>query len=521
MEIMDRRNLINRALARRLRPFAVALLAGGLALPGSAGADEVGAPDAGPLTLASARSYSYSAPGQILLPAATSAEDAMQQLDLERGKSLFVRTDYTVKRVSVGNPDVLDVVVLSTRELQFVAKKIGATNVVLWDPSGAPQAAIDVHVGTPHSQVESELQRVLGNPDIKVDSAGSSIVLKGTVATTVELEKALAVANGFFAESEGHVINLLDVGGNHQVMLEVIVAEMSRRLGREFGTNFRVFIESDGKTFEFLNLLSGMSSPSGNPLDPALQLAEQVNLVGAFTNAGDVYQFFFDMLHEKGMGKVLAEPTLVARSGETANFLAGGEVPIPIAQGGAFGSITIQYKAFGVGVAFTPTVLGDDRINLRVAPEVSEPDFTIGTAVGGVLAPGFRTRRSNTTIELADGQSFAIAGLLSDTVRESVSQYPVLGEIPVLGALFRSSQFQKNETELVMIVTPHLVKPLDPGPPHLPTDYFVEPNALEFYFLGRLEGRAGRGDTESAALEEGGLIGDAGHEVAAAPEGEL
>jgi pilus assembly protein CpaC len=275
----------------------------------------------------------------------------------------------------------------------------------------------------------------------------------------------------------------------------------------------------DNHTAEIFNFLNNLGSLPSDPTSDALLVADAVNLIGTFTVGADVYQFLFDVLDERGLGKILAEPTLVARSGETASFLAGGEIPIPIAQGGAFGSITIEFKEFGVGVAFTPTVLAADRIHLKVAPEVSAPDFTLATVSEGFTVPGFTTRRASTAVELGDGQSFAIAGLLRDDVSELIDQYPVLGEIPILGVLFRSSQFQKNESELVMIVTPHLVKPLPPGENHLPTDHFVEPNAFEFYLLGALEGRIW-GSHGDSARETGGLIGDVGHTVAAAPEGE-
>jgi pilus assembly protein CpaC len=444
--------------------------------------------------------------------------DVVRDLFLERGKSTFVKSDYSVKRVSVGNPQILDVVVLSPRELQLVAKAIGTTNLVLWDPKGTPKAAIDVHVGTPHSHLQAELRRVLGNESIKVDSAGESIVLKGTVSSALVQEQALTVARAFFPEdAEGKVINMLEVGGDQQVMIQVTIAEMARSLRRRLGTNWVTSIETGGNVIEVFNTLNNLTSIQGD----IIELSDAINLAGNFFGFGSgTYQIFFDILHQKGLGKVLAEPTLVARSGETARFLAGGEVAIPVAQGGAFGSITIEFKEFGVGVSFTPTVLESDRIHLRVTNEVSEPDFTLGAAVGGATVPGFRTRRSSTGIELGDGQSFGIAGLLSDRVNELVDQYPVLGELPVLGALFRSSQFERQESELVMIVTPRLVKPLGPGPHPLPTDHFVEPTDFEFYLLGALESQVqGSSGASTSAVESGGLIGDAGHRVTTRPEG--
>ncbi len=445
-------------------------------------------------------------------------EDVLHQIEIEHGKSVFLRADYTIKRVSVGNPEIVDVVVLSTREIQLVAKSVGGTNVILWDPGGRPQAAIDVHVGTVHSNLQSLLRKVLPGEDIQVESAGSGIALRGEATSAVAMDQALSVARAFLGEDEKQLVNLIALADNQQVMLKVVVAEMSRSLERELGSNWNAIIETDGKVIALTSFLEGLTSPGAGG---GVVLSDLANLVGSFQGLGSLslLQVFLDLVERKGLAKILAEPTLVARSGETASFLVGGEVPIPIAQGGAFGSITVEFKDFGIAVGFTPTVLGPDRIHLEVSPEVSEPDFNFGTEVDGTVVPGFITRRASTSVELADGQSFVIAGLLSDTVRELAGYYPVLGRIPVLGALFRSSQFQKNETELVIIVTPQLVKPLGPGPHPLPTDPFIEPDALEFFLLYTLEGRGSGG---SGALDEprsGGLIGDAGHRVVAEPEG--
>ena len=224
-------------------------------------------------------------------------------------------------------------------------------------------------------------------------------------------------------------------------------------------------------------------------------------------------------MKENGLTKVLAEPTLITLSGRSASFLAGGEFPIPVPQNsGGSTTITIEYKTFGVGLNFTPTVLSNGKISMAVNPEVSDLDFTRAVAVQGFLIPSVNTRRVSTVIELGDGQSFAVAGLLKDDIREDVKKFPVLGDIPVLGALFRSTTFQKNETELIIIVTPHLVKPLDMAKQTLPTDAYIEPDDFEFYLLGSLEGR-GKQDTVKSSpaasvpgLKKGsGLEGDFGY----------
>jgi pilus assembly protein CpaC len=467
-----------------------------------------------------------------LVPAAGSAtihlasaqhdEDVLHTLALERGKLVLLETEFRVKRVSIGDPKILDVVVLGPTEIQLIPKRAGSTNLVLWGPSGAPQAAIDVTIGTAHGHIQSLLRRVLDSEDIHVESAGDSIVVRGSVPGPVGAERAMAVARSFFPEkAREKVINLLSVGGNQQVMIEVIIAEMDRTLSHNMAVNWDTIIETGAKTFTFTSLIGGLTAllddqsamPHGG--NEVIQMSPRVNLVGTFVDAGDFAgNVFAEFANIDGLAKILAQPTLIARSGQTANFLVGGEVPIPVAQGGAFGSISIEFKEFGVGVSFAPTVLGPERIYLEVSPEVSDVDFTLGTRIGDIITPGFRTRRASTTVELADGQSFAIAGLLRDDVLETIESYPGLGRIPVLGALFRSSKFQRNETELVLIVTTHLVKPLPRGPHPLPTDSFIEPGEAEFYLFGALESRSGTGhDAEEREEEPGELIGPAGHRI--------
>ncbi len=467
--------------------------------------------------------------GIVHIGAAGSDEQRMRTLDVELGKTVFFHSDFAVRRVSVGDPETLDVNVLSPRELSLVPKKIGTTNLVLWESGGAPALVIDVNVGSNYSPIEHRIESVLGMSGVKVESAGESVVLTGNVPSPVHADRAVAIAKAFFPKKANeHVVNALEIGGNQQVMIEVIMAEMQRSLGRNMTVNFTTVIETGGKIYGFDNMLGSLMSIDERTLalDPAsiakaFNFTDRIDLAGSFINEGDfLIDFFIEAAQQQGLAKVLAKPTLLARSGQAASFLAGGEVPIPIAQGGAFGSITIEFKEFGVGVQFAPTVLGPDRIYLEVSPEVSQPDFTIATISGGALIPGFITRKASTSVELADGQSFAIAGLLQDQVNSSVEKYPLLGDIPVLGALFRSVSFQRNETELVMIVTPRVVKPLPAGQPHLPTDAYVAPNDFEFYMLGALESQRGGANTSQADGGSAGLIGPAGHRLPVAMEEE-
>lgn len=458
--------------------------------------------------------------GAIELAPPTSAEETVSALSLEKGKSVIVRTAYGVTRVSVGDPRVADVIVLHTQEVQIVAKEVGSTNVVLWGGGGGIQAAIDLHVGAAYSSVESAIHRVVPVGDVHVDQAGNAVVLKGSVPDAAAVERVLAVARAHFPD-KANLINLITVGGDQQVMIEVTISEINRSKERGIKTNFAAQITANGESFGIINRVDQLIRPTtgtnpvtGAPTD-VIEFSDVVNILGTTIPIGSgVYELFAQALDENGVGKILATPTLIARTGQTAKFLSGGEVPIPVAS--SLDRITVEYKEFGVGVAFTPTVLSDDRIHLDVTTEVSQVDLGLGTAVSGTTAPGFRTRRASTGIELGDGQTFAIAGLLRDEVTERVNMYPFLGQIPIIGVLFRSSTFEKEQTELVVLVRPRLVKPLDPeAPPPLPTDYFDEPNWFEFYLMGRAEGFDNR---VAAAEPQAGFVGDAGYRLPASPE---
>jgi pilus assembly protein CpaC len=467
--------------------------------------------------------------GVIQVFSAASDEQRMRTLDVEMGKTVFFNTDFAVRRVSVGDPATLDVNVLSPRELSLVPKKIGTTNLVLWEAGGAPALVVDVNVGSNYSPIEHRIESALGVSGVKVESAGESVVLTGSVPSPVHAERAVAIAKAFFPKKANErVVNALTIGGNQQVMLEVVMAEMQRSLGRNMTFNFTTVLETGGKLYGLDSMLGSLMSIDERALalTPAtlgktFNFGDRVDLAGTIINEGDfLMDMFIEAAQQQGLARVLAKPTLLARSGQAASFLAGGEVPIPIAQGGAFGSITIEFKEFGVGVQFAPTVLSADRIYLEVSPEVSQPDYTLATISGGALIPGFITRKASTSVELGDGQSFAIAGLLSDQVNSAIEKYPLFGDIPVLGTLFRSVSFQRNETELVMIVTPRIVKPLPAGQVHLPTDAYVAPNDFELYLLGALESQREGSPQSSADAGSAGLIGPAGHRLPVSMEEE-
>jgi pilus assembly protein CpaC len=278
---------------------------------------------------------------------------------------------------------------------------------------------------------------------------------------------------------------------------------MSRSLTKRLGVNF-AYQRAD----EFaVSLLGGLASFEAQALSSLITASPAVTALFRFNSGSSTWTGLIDALKEDGLIKILAEPTLITLSGQSANFLAGGEFPVPVPQG--LGTVGIEYKPFGVGLIFTPTVLSKDKIAIDVTPEVSELDFSTAVRVEGFVSPGISTRRASTKIELADGQSFAIAGLLRETVRADITKFPLLGDIPILGALFQSKSFQKSETELVIIVTPHLVKPLELAKQTLPTDFYVEPNDVEFYLQGAIEGKSSGG---SVPVHEG-LDGEFGHSM--------
>jgi pilus assembly protein CpaC len=290
-------------------------------------------------------------------------------------------------------------------------------------------------------------------------------------------------------------------------MLEVTIAEMSRSVAKKLGINW-AWINNRGEAF--VNILGGLARFNDSGTGSSLTYDASTGLAGLLRGKTTIgghdgtFLSVIDFLKGNGLIKILAEPTLISLSGQTASFLAGGEFPIPEIDDE--GNVGVKYKSFGVELAFTPTVLSNNKISMKVMPAVSELDFTIATTIAGARVPGLSTRTVSTIVELGDGQSFAIAGLLKETASEDVSKYPVLGDIPILGALFKSQAFQNKETELVIIVTPRLVSPIDKAEQPLPTDYYIEPDDAEFYLWGIFGKSQGNIPSEKA-----GLDGEFGH----------
>ena len=435
-----------------------------------------------------------------------------ERLQLVVGKSIILRSDRPAKRVSIANPEIADFVLISPQEIYLTGKASGITNLTLWQEKRI-FAIYDLEVSYDVTMLKRKLNEVLPNEQaLRVIATHDSITLSGKVSSTASLSQAMALAQAY--APEGKVKNLIEVGGVHQVMLEVRIAEMSRSLLRRFGVNFN-YVKGGQFGVSTLGGLSQVVSPNDANIATAdangvfspvqFLVSPAVNALFRFKSNGANWTGFVDALKQDGLIKVLAEPTLVALSGQNAKFLAGGEFPVPVPQG--LGTVAIEYKPFGVGLSFTPTVLSENKIGIKVEPEVSELDFTNAIQFQGFVVPGLTTRKAATVIELADGQSFAIAGLLKENVRDVINKFPLLGDIPILGMLFRSREFQKSETELVIIATPHLVKPLDMEKQSLPTDFYREPSDGEFYILGYMEGR----ETNNPSGGQGKLDGDFGH----------
>ncbi len=422
-----------------------------------------------------------------------------KKLQLVVGKSIILKAPTPVKRVSIADPDIAAIIFLPPNEIYITGKASGITNLTLWQNKKI-SVIYDLEVDYDISRLKQKLHDVLPlEKEIRVIATHASITLSGRISSAANLSQAMALAKAY--APKGNVRNLLEVAGVHQVMLEVRVAEMSKNVVNKLGVNFSYARGGDLG----LSLLGGLAQLGElTNTTTSLLVSPAVNALFRFDKGSATWTGFVDALKEDGLVKILAEPTLIALSGQTANFLAGGEYPVPIP---SEDGIAIEYKPFGVTLSFTPTVLSEDRISIKVAPEVSELDFSIALQIGGYTVPGLSTRKAETVVELADGQSFAIAGLLKETVRDSLSKFPLLGDIPVLGALFRSRSFQKNETELIIIVTPHLVKPLDSARQTLPTDFYIEPDDTEIYLLGLMQGW----EKNQSSTVRGELDGEFGH----------
>ncbi len=430
----------------------------------------------------------------MLLVLATGESQAQQRIALANsahtttvtvtvGKSLDVHTDQSFVDITVGDPEVADVNPLTDHALSILGKKIGTTRVTVYDENKKPVGIFDIEVSYDIPQLSAEIARFTGG-GIRVSSVNGRIMLSGTAPDAVTLDKAVTVARQFAPD----VINVVQVVQPQQVMLQVRFIEVSRSASRELGVQWNVFGSS--AVANIGNQVSASQLPITNSSISSAVAAGVLSgtapfgfLVGQLSNK---LQVEVNALEQKGLARSLAEPNLVTLSGETASFLAGGQIYIPVPQ--ALGTVTFAPQPYGVGLSFTPTVLKDGTINLVIKPEVSELDTSNTVTVSGTSVPGLIVRRASTTLELRDGQSFMLGGLLQNDSQTAQDQLPWAGDVPVLGTLFRSSQYQKNETDLVIIVTPHIVRPLPPSAPiHTPFDDTLPANDVDFFLMGQPE----------------------------------
>lgn len=506
-------------------------------------------------------------------------------------KAGIIQLGRPAAKVSVGSAEIADILLMPNDQLYVLGRTIGTTNVVLWDKAGHIFEAFDVDVTQDLENLKLKLHELLPGEPIKVSSAQGQLVMGGQVSSPAKMHAALRVAVGFLPECEPakiaaaaagaaaageapdqpvqvragdaspwkatvqqigcgpeKIVNMMEIAGAQQVMLEVKIAEIARDVVKRMDANTNllqfgnpVFGANKGGA-AFPDALIDTVTPGGREVVRNIPIVSGDTILGpditdftrapvpAIDDSGLIFSYLsgsflfetvLDASRQKGLGQVLAEPTLTTITGKKAEFLSGGEFPIPVPRSGSIGT-TIEFKKFGVAVEFLPVVLDPGHISLQISASVSElSDATqvvvaFEEAANVFVVPGLTKRSASSTVELADGQTIGIAGLISDNTREFVDKLPGLGDVPVLGALFRSQEFRQGQTELVMFVTPRLARPISPQQVQLPTDSFVPPDDVEFYLLGRMEKErpeaeappaAGPLGAEPQTLPEGGKFG--------------
>lgn len=431
----------------------------------------------------------------------------VDSLHVEVNKGVLVRLPSAASAVFVANPEYADIAVKSPTLVYVTAKKTGETSLFAVDSRDQLLANINLTITHNLDALANALRRMIPDATIEVRSIKGSIVLNGKVANATQVADAINLAQQFLAKDES-IVNHIQVIGASQVNLRVRVAEVQRNALKRLGFNFDVL--GTAGNFGF-GLITGRQILDTARTTYQLFGSGTSQVIGSFTSGNLDATSLIDALDSEGLITVLAEPNLTAISGETANFQAGGSFPIPVSD--KDGNVTVQFKDFGILLSFTPVVLGPGRISLKVVPEVSALSTAGQVALNGYNVPSLETRRANTTVELASGQSFAIAGLLRRDTTQNLSGTPGLSNIPVLGALFRSTQFQNNETELAIIVTPYLVKPAATRLAS-PADGLAVPNDYDRILKGKLQSdaQAAPAPTNSSALPAT-VSGQAGFEL--------
>jgi pilus assembly protein CpaC len=465
--------------------------------------------------------------------------------------SEIVKLPQPLKRVSVGNKEIADLITIEPRQIYIVGKSLGTTNVVLWDKKDQVIGVLNLEVTHDLNMLKSKLYELLPGEPIEVRSSSGSIVLSGQVSSAAKVDTAVRLAETFLKKSKesddtraGSVLNMLQVGGAQQVMLSVQVAEIATTVLKRIDPQFKAFFNGSPWKIGAVNggaafpdavfrslgqgriplntdVSQGLIGPAVSEFAPGLQTIQDKGLFAQYLSGDYLFSMVLDIAKNEGLAKVLAEPTLTTMTGQEATVLSGGEFPIPVAQ--ELGRTTIEYKEFGVALKFLPVVLDSGTISLKVNVSVSDlrADNSLSLGVAGAaggaedgfggsfVVPALAKRSATSSVELKSGETMGIAGIISEQLRENVDKLPGLGSLPILGSLFRSQEFVKGQTELVIFVTPRLAKPIDAEKIKLPTDFFVEPSDTDFYLMGRLEGK----ERVESGLKGGGIEGQFGHDL--------
>jgi pilus assembly protein CpaC len=414
-------------------------------------------------------------------------------LRVPMNRAVVVESDAIFAELSVANPAIADIATLSERTIYVLGRAPGRTTMTLLGVDGSLIANVEVQVVPDVAELRERLQDILPGEEVEVRTANDGIVLSGIVSSGQTVERAMELGERY---APGRVSNLMSVGGSQQVLLQVRFAEMSRSVRQNLSTSFGV-LRGDA---QFGSGSAATNFPAA-VINPTLDGRNGVFGV-TFGSGSTEFGILLEALETNGLARTLAEPNLTALSGQTASFLAGGEYPIPVSTDEG---VAIDFKPFGVNLTFTPTVVHDEVINLNLSSEVS----SIGEIQPGTSIPEINSRQASTTVEMRDGESFAIAGLLQDDFRDNIGQVPWLGDIPILGALFRSTNYQRDQTELVIIVTAHLVSPTRGEALALPTDRVAIPTERELFLGGRVSGapRAGTAAADVAQQDFSGSYG--------------
>ncbi|MGD9160019.1 MAG: type II and III secretion system protein family protein [Desulfobacteraceae bacterium] len=421
-------------------------------------------------------------------------------IEIEMHKSFIKKTGRDITRISIANPDIADARVITPRQVLLIGNKPGSTNLIIWhknnnktdiNPEEEEQAEVyDVEVYVSYAimkAVHGSLRKMVPEAKVNIQRTAKGIILDGEVESQQMLERVLSIVRSYVDVMDHN--NLITITGSQQVQLEVRIAEVSRSGLKQMGLGFlnnndwSIGLFASGKATGSSSAMNSVTPPTiTETIDPfgnytkttttggtTRNLSSGIDLSTPFGSAFQVVlhaveddsMAILSILKGQGLSRILASPTLVAMSGQEAEFMVGGEYPYPVQ--GFLGRTTIEYKHFGIMLIFTPTVVGKETISIQVQPEVSSLDYSSAVNSGGVAVPGLRTRKGSTTLQLKDGQTFAMAGLISEEVQSTLNKVPFLGDIPILGSLFTSKQYQRSETELVIIVTPRLVRAMNPN----------------------------------------------------------